>query len=189
MDVPDKDQTPDETRPPFSHEVPRMAQTHSPTDLSTIPADLVRATAFNAARDAEYAAHLLDLLAQTPAGRWFAEKPVLLPAAFLLRLGAAIRLLMWEQNSICIHLAAGLPPAREALRDVFHAPIDPEAASRIEDLPKRVFCLSVEHFAWAGRIELAADVTLDPVDEQMALEALADFLWNHRHLGQPQRRD
>jgi hypothetical protein len=165
-----------------------MAQTHSPTDLSTFPTDLVRATVLNAARDAEYAARLLELLGQTPAGRWFAEKPVL-PPAFLLCLGAAMRLLMWEQNSIRIHLAAGLPPAREALRDVFHSPIDPEAASRIEDLPERVFRLSVEHFAWAGRIELAADVTLDPVDEEMALEALADFLWNYRNLGQPQRRD
>jgi hypothetical protein len=40
--------------------------------------------------------------------------------------------------------------------------------------------LFVERFAWKARDELDADVALHEADEEQILEALADFLWNHR---------
>lgn len=157
-----------------------MATFPSPIDLSTLPADLVRAVALDAARDAESVAHFLDALGKTSVGRWLSQKPVRLPANFLLGLGAALRLLTWEQQGIQVHREAGLPSAREALRDAFHAVTDPEAATRTQRLTARVLRLFVEHFAWNGRLELDAEVTLGEAEEELVLDTLADFLWAHR---------
>jgi hypothetical protein len=148
--------------------------------LPDLPPDLIRAVAQEGARDAVRVAHFLDALAQTPAGQSLGQRPVRLPADFLLGLGAALRLLLWERNGIRVHLDAGLPPARDALRDVFRSVIDPEVAARTATLPSRVSALFVDRFAWTGRLELEADVTLGEAQEEALLDALAEFLWVHR---------
>jgi hypothetical protein len=163
-----------------------MAELPAPLDLSSVPTELILAVAREAERDAEMVGHFLDALSETPAGSWLTDRPAHLPAHFLLGLGGAMRLLLWEQKGIRIHQVTGLPSAREALLDVFRAVSDPEARARACQLAPRIVALFIQHFAWAGRIELDADVLLDPVDEDMALEALADFLWDQRHLGQRQ---
>jgi hypothetical protein len=106
-----------------------------------------------------------------------------------LYLGFALRLLIWEQCGLQVHRDAGLPPAREILRDVFLSPGDPAAAARTAQLPGQVMALFIQRFAWAGRRELGTAMVLDHVDEDLALEALADFLWNHRHLVQAEERE
>jgi hypothetical protein len=155
-------------------------------DFTSIPAALVRSVAIDAACDAHAVADFLDELADawrdTEVGAWLAQKPIRLPAEFLLGLGAALRLLAWEWKGIRVHRAAGLAAGRDALLDVFRSTTDAEAAARNQQLPSRVVALTCEVFAWAGQIELNVDVTLDPADEEPALEALADFLWSNRHL-------
>src|SRR3954451_7437938 len=161
----------------------RMAVTPCPLPLSDFPPDLIQAVARDAARDADRVGVFLDALGRPPAGRRPQDPPLGLPADLLLGLGAALRLLLWEQQGIDAHRQAGLPPGRQALRDVFRAATgqaDPEAAGRARTLPYRVLTLFVERFAWAGRPELGADLTLGPADEDALLEGLADFLWAHR---------
>jgi hypothetical protein len=41
----------------------------------------------------------------------------------------------------------------------------------------------VERFAWHGRRDWNAAVVLDPLEDDAALDALAEFLFKHRHIG------
>ena len=43
--------------------------------------------------------------------------------------------------------------------------------------------VAVGRLALAGREELAADVVVDPPDDALLLETLADFAWAHRRAG------
>jgi hypothetical protein len=44
-----------------------------------------------------------------------------------------------------------------------------------------VLRLAVERFAWHGQRDLAADVAVDDLADDAALEALAEYLWAGRH--------
>jgi hypothetical protein len=143
----------------------------SPNDL---PAEMVAAVAADAARDADRVGLFLEQLGlgATP------EKPRPLPAGFLMDLGAALRLLVWEAEGFFGHREAGLPTAEQAIRDAFRFLTDPEANPA--ELSVLVLRLSVERFAWSGQPELGADIALDEAHEDVLLEALADFLWARR---------
>src|SRR5262245_6438845 len=82
-----------------------------------ISGDLVRSVRAEAERDADTVGMFLTALGlhATPA------RSIPLPATFLLDLGAALRLLAWEQAGLPPQEVAGLPPARQALTDVFLA--------------------------------------------------------------------
>jgi hypothetical protein len=176
-----------------SQGVPGMAQqTPFPLDVTSLPPDLIAAVAQEAADDADRVGQFLDVLSENPVFSWWIQRPRRLPASVLLELmylGFALRLLIWEQCGLQVHRDAGLPPARDILRDVFLAPGDPAAAARIAQLPGQVMALFIQRFAWAGRRELGTAMVLDPADEEQALEALADFLWDHRYLDQAERRE
>src|SRR5205085_993171 len=105
-----------------------------------------------------------------------------LPADFLLDLGAAMRLLAWEQAGLTLHRESGLPPAAEAATQVFLDAVPSAAGRRWPNLwlCKAVLRLSVDRFAWAGGRDLRADVLLGFPDEDALVEALAGFLWDHR---------
>lgn len=151
-----------------------MAPSVIATPLPDYPPELIQAVVRNAARDADHVGVFLRALGLSAS----LEKPLSLPTHFLLELGAALRLLIWERQGFFIHQQAGLPAARQALRAVFSSLNDPTAA--LAELPYRVMCLSVENFAWNAQEELGADVCLEEAEEEMLLEALADFLWAHR---------
>jgi hypothetical protein len=151
-----------------------MAHSVAAASLPDYPPELIQAVVRDASRDADHVGVFLKALGLSASP----EKPLSLPAHFLLELGAALRLLSWESRGFFIHQQAGLPAAREALRAVFSSLSDPSAAPT--ELPYRVMCLSVENFAWNAQEELRADVCLEEAEEEMLLEALADFLWAHR---------
>lgn len=148
------------------------------TNTPAIPPDLVTAVEEDAARDAGRVALFLRTLGLkvSPA------RPIALPDAFLIELGAALRLLEWERRGLSAHLDAGLPPSGRAIRDAFrHLAAPGIALGPLSDtLTYRVMVLFAERFAWAGREELDAEVALGAADEEALLEDLADFLWNHR---------
>jgi hypothetical protein len=151
-----------------------MAPTTRPITIDNLPTDLVAAVAAEAERDAIRVAQFLGHLSLqgTP------DKPLSLPRGFLRSLGAALRLLSWEVQGFSFHRDAGLASAAEALGESFASLYDPDADTA-------AFCraglrLSVERLAWAGAPELGIDVAVDDADEDMVLEALADFLWAHR---------
>src|SRR4051794_29218512 len=101
-----------------------MAQPPLPPSLAAFPPDLIQAVAGDAARDADRVGSFLVAVGLAP--------PLRLPADFLLGLGAALRMLMWEHRGIHLHRDAGLPPARQALREVFRAATGQAEAEALE---------------------------------------------------------
>jgi hypothetical protein len=154
-----------------------MSAAYSPDNF---PSTLIQAVTRDAERDADNVGVFLDHLGlRPPPGQLLP-----LPAAFLLDLGTALRLLLWERAGLHLHEVAGLPPARQALHDVLRSlrlyatgalPLDAPAT-----LAPRVLAAFVDHFAWHGRAELDADMLLSATEEDAVLDALADFLWAQR---------
>jgi hypothetical protein len=142
--------------------------------VNDFPAEMVTAVAVEATRDADRVGLFLDHLGLegTP------EKPLPLPAGFLLHLGAALRLLTWEAQGFFSHRQAGLPEAQQAIRDAFRSLANPDADPT--ELCVAVLRLSVDRFAWSGPSDLGADIALDETQEDALLETLADFLWAQR---------
>jgi hypothetical protein len=149
--------------------------------VSDIPADLLDSLVREAELDAHRVAVFLSVLgiAADP------DRPIRLPRGSLLALGAALRLLEWEDNGLNVHRDAGLPPAHQALLDALrslNSGADDEARGT-HHLSRRVVALFAERLAWHGRRELDADVALDELDDEAMLEALAEFLWASRQAG------
>jgi hypothetical protein len=156
-------------------ELPRMDAKYA-LAVSDLPTDMVASVADSAARDADRVGLFLHELGLSASP----DQPRSLPARFLLHLAAALRLLVWETQGFFFHHDAGLPPARQAIRDAFHALHDPNANPS-------AFCVSVlrlslERFAWNGPRDLQADIALDDLNEDAALDVLAEFLWASRPL-------
>ena len=86
--------------------------------------DLVDASAREAARDAENAAMFLRELGFVPS----VDRPVRLPPRFLLQLGAALRLLVWESSGLLVHQ----DPARPWLS---RRSSTPSAYSKLRPIP------------------------------------------------------
>jgi len=153
--------------------------TEPTSSLSAFPTELVNAVTTDAARDADAVGLFLHEigLAASP------EQPRQLPLRFLLHLAAALRLLAWETQGFCFHHAAGLPPARQAIHEAFRTLHDPDANPR--ELCISVLRLTLERFAWNGPRDLNADIALDDLSDEAALDVLAEFLWACRHLATP----
>ena len=150
--------------------------------LNAIPEELSDTTAREAARDAGLVSCFLHELGLVPPD----DHPVRFPAAFLLRLGAALRLLVWESNGLRVHLEMGLPSAERAIVDAFGLLDTTAEASQPVDFPRSVVALFADRFAWHGRPNLDADVVLDDhVEGDALVEALAQLLWDARHTRKP----
>jgi hypothetical protein len=134
---------------------------------------MATAVAVDAARDADRVIVFLE--AVRPKGMQYGP----IPASFLLRLGVALRLLAWETQGFFFHRQAGLPEARRALQDAFLSLREPNADPT--ELRATVLRLSLERFAWTGQPDLNADVALSDLNEDAALDAMAEHLWKIRH--------
>ena len=163
-----------------THPGPPASESGRASTIDPVPEELSEAVAREAARDAENVVLFLSELGFTPSG----DRPVRLPAAFLLALGAALRLLTWESSGLHVHQDSGLPGAERAIIDAFghlEDTAEVEALPPVE-LPRRVVALFADRFAWHGRRDLDADVVLDDYDDEAALDALAQFLWEARDI-------
>lgn len=93
-----------------------MAKSRAPLAEVRPPNDAIRAVTRDAVRDADAVAALLDQLGFRRPGP--GDPPVRLPAQFLLGLGVAARLFLWESKGLFAHHATGIPSAEEVLHDV-----------------------------------------------------------------------
>jgi hypothetical protein len=146
---------------------------------TAFPPELLTAAILEGSCDAERVAGFLEAvgLGASP------DHPRQLPPVFLLELAAALRLYFWEAAGIQIHRSVGLPDARTAIIAAFQkgAALIHGEATGSPDLWRQVNQLLVNRFAWLGRLFVTADVELGELDEDTALEALAEFVWAHRH--------
>jgi hypothetical protein len=150
-------------------------------EIPGISGDMIDAVASQAESDAELVVAFLDEIG-LPASP---DKPVGLPGAFLLDLGAALRMAEWERAGLRAHLEAGLAPACQALDEASRLLRD--HTDHGPSLAHRVMVVFVERFAWHGRSDWNAAVVLDSIVDDAALDAVAEFLYNHRQAGAARR--
>ncbi len=105
---------------------------------------------------------------------------------FLLNLGAAMQIAAWERAGLRPELPADLPTAEEAFRNALAT--GAEKPHLELELQSRVFRTWLQLFSRSSRRALGADILLpvSAVSEDELLEALADLLWNNRHLAEPE---
>jgi hypothetical protein len=147
------------------------------------PDEIVAAVVFEAQRDSDNVGLFLRRLGVNCT----LESVRRCPVEFLRDLGAALRLLVWEHGGHRVHLDAGLPPANEALKSVLLSVGGPNRLP--PDFALRVFGLFIDRFTWHARLTFDADVALESLPDDAALDTLAEFLWAHRHDGEEYRID
>jgi hypothetical protein len=157
---------------------------HSPAAGSQQLAEqIVEGFAFNGHFNASLVGHFLEANGLIPPRTARGREPVSFPREFLLELAAVLRLAWWEHLGLKDYLPAQQQSAAEALSDLYQRwSADLPQTVRAPTLP--VLHTWFSRFAWSGLEELHADIVLEETKEQELLEALADFLWEHRHAGQ-----
>ncbi len=112
-----------------------------------------------------------------------AEGPMIHKAkVMLLNLGATLRIAEWERAGVKSCLPATLPDSLEALGEII--PDDGVKLDTSQPFSVAVLKTLLTRFTLSGRAELGADVLLEcaGLDKDELLDALADLLWQHRHL-------
>jgi hypothetical protein len=148
----------------------------SSASIDSYPEELVRAVAIEAEADADRVASFLRALGYDSSP----SKPLFMDREVLLFLGAVLRLESWEEAGIPIHHNLGLRPATDLLTDAARALAGEARRPDGTGLGIQVTKIFVEHFAWGGRHHLDAPVILDALDEDKALDTLAELLWRRR---------
>jgi hypothetical protein len=104
----------------------------------------------------------------------------------LLNLAAALRILEWERAGFQPALPPSLPTAAEAFSAVASQaePAARENQSAALELSHSTLRTWLRCFSRSGRSTLGTDVLLPsaPVEKDDLLDALADLLWQNRHL-------
>ena len=145
-----------------------------PFPANSFPDDLIVAVAREAEADADRVAEFLRYLGLQPT----AEKPLGFSRDQLLFLGAVLRLASWEEAGVPIHFSVGLPPASRILLDAIRSAQQGHGAYS-KELSHVVHKLFIDRVAWHGR-DLGGVVELGGLDDETALDALAEFLWSRR---------
>lgn len=161
----------------------------SPPGSAPAATELIETIISDAMFMASLTAQYLEQLDILPSRKQLQNNPVAFPPEFLLELAAVLRLALWERAGLRDHLDSGLPPAEQAWAALFARfgllPQEVCATESESGLKMRVFETTFRQLAHAGRGELNADIVLREPEETILLEALADYLWTHRHAGTP----
>lgn len=109
------------------------------------------------------------------------ENPLHLPPVFLLQLATTLRVLTWERLGFRGHFERGLPSGHQLLDHTFQVAPLPDPAPHAPQLEAKFGLIALAHLAWHARHLLGTTIVLDFLHEESALDALAEFLWTHRH--------
>jgi hypothetical protein len=134
---------------------------------------------------ASFVVHLLDAVYDRAGIDAATARSCPLPAGFLLDLGAVIQLALWEDAGLTVHIEAGLPTSDVAAKELERrAKLGPSAFATVTrlDLWFKVKEIWAEHFAWQGEEMFGAEIALARIDDDVLVNALADFLWRNRHI-------
>jgi hypothetical protein len=164
----------------------RPPVTHAATDLDGQRADVelfITARIRLAHTDAEHVAVFLRSWLQS-LGLGHAAS---FPRGFLAELAAILRIALWQRGGLPADLENAFPPAAELLEQLIRGFIaDPlsfvsTASGDRHGLRSQVESIWLARCAWTAPSELAADVWLGDIDEDLLVNALAEFLWTNRH--------
>lgn len=143
--------------------------------LSRVPSELSQGIASSAEQDADRVGSFLAELGL----RGTAVAPLELPEHFLTGICVALRLRDWEEQGFDFHLREGLPSAAAVIRATFRTlvqPLQPNPQLLIE----LVRCWAT-HCSWCAPVDFGADLVVDDLDSDQAMEKLAEFLWKIRN--------
>jgi hypothetical protein len=134
------------------------------------------------ARHAEYKAHLTA--AVLDATGLFPERPICLPAGYLLELAAVLELGMWERQGLRPFLNCDLPTFREAadalLARANRGPAAFDSPDDSSSLSSRLLRVWMKSFAWDSHEFFATNIVLGEVDEDQFVELMTQFVWKNR---------
>ncbi|MDB5337361.1 MAG: hypothetical protein JWN70_2980 [Planctomycetaceae bacterium] len=152
------------------------------TSITDIHPEFLTALIVSASNEADGVYHLLSLWDIKTRSESGALVPKQFSREFLLAAGVAIRFKVWEMNKTYFHLDAGLPSCSELLVKALQLQSGSELAQLAEMLNMASLRLFHDHFVWLAKNELQVDLGFqDPLNDDQ-LDAIADFIWNNRHI-------
>jgi hypothetical protein len=146
-----------------------------PFPTNSFPDDLVAAVAREAEADADRVVEFLRYVGF----ELTAEKPIGLSRDQLLFIGALLRLRSWEDAGVPIHFSIGLPQASKILADAIRSAQQGRGAYP-KELSHVVHNLFIDRVAWHSRRDLGGVVELGGLDNETALDVVAELLWSRR---------
>lgn len=146
-------------------------------NFGAVPEELRAAVVYEAKRDAELTARFLNCLFSEFERRFPESGPAgsyrgLFGSDQLLALGAALRVLRWEQSGL-LRPFMGLPSAKEAVAESLQS-------TRFAKLADQVVSIFTEHFSWLAAEECGVDLLVEIADEDALAQKLAEFIWANR---------
>ncbi len=138
----------------------------------------------NAERDAQLVVAFLDAYDVAPAGPDGRRPPVSLSADLLLKISAWVRLYQWEREGVRPWLRTDLPPAHDVLEDV----LEGTKGFSGRALSQAVMRAQLLQLACSRRLAVRSDVVVAPAAAVQVLDAVADFLWQVRHLAASEKQ-
>jgi hypothetical protein len=138
--------------------------------------------------DANYSAQLTARFVNVWAKSLNVDMTNALPAEFLTELSAIIRIASWQLSGLASYMGADLPSWRTLFRELLHrlahAPetFGDDSTTCAVPLARRVMELWFTRCSWCAPLFLGVDMIAHRPDSQVLLEALAELLWQGRHL-------
>lgn len=101
---------------------------------------------------------------------------------FLSALQIVVRLRSWEANGLAFHTDAGLPSSTEVLASALELRCGDQLAAHVKTLSITSLHLFQTHFVWKAKSELKVDIGIHCQIDDSQIDAISDFIWEHRHL-------
>ncbi|MDB5391722.1 MAG: hypothetical protein JWM11_7368 [Planctomycetaceae bacterium] len=150
--------------------------------LSDFEPDFLTAVMINATAEADGVSQLLnlwDIKVQSESGE---ARPRQFASEFYLALGVGLRFWAWEDSKIYFHLEVGLPSGKEVILNALQL----VSGSELKELSERLNITSLrlihDRFVWLAKNEMTVDLGFQNQLDDEQLDAIADFLWNNRHI-------
>ena len=149
-------------------------------ELAKLPAELLAKLRSDAEQEADDVAEFLRRSAVLYSEKFPNRRPVKLPRETLLGLSIAMRLRRWEQNSIYIHLEAGMPSADEALKFVTTVMSGPKLVKFVARHSATMRRLLWDSILWPfDEFDLGMDLAIVGREDDRFLDAITQFLLDH----------
>ena len=115
------------------------------------------------------------------------DAPIELPGGLLLELGAVFQIGLWEFQGLRSYITCELPTFVDAIAEFRSRMVkEPTKFDTAESatLFRRVVDVWLVEFSCDSQSFFSADILVGAIDEDVLADAMAEFLWTHRHSGE-----